>query len=60
MTVYYGVALDPVPDHPTKEQALEAISALSSGSLRYEYISYYYQIAKNYIKSSQAYKEDSK
>lgn len=56
---YYGVEKDPIPEHPTKKQALDAISALA-GNLRYEYITYFYQIAKNYINSSKEYKENDK
>ena len=56
---YYGIEKDPIPEHPTKKQALEAASALT-GNLRYEYITYYHQIVKNYINYSQEYKEDDK
>jgi hypothetical protein len=54
---YSGIERKPVPEHPTKEQALYAIGMLSSGSLRNEAREYYSKIAKNYIESSQ-YKDD--
>jgi hypothetical protein len=47
---YYGFEKKPIPEHPTKEEALIALSMLT-GNLRYEYIDYNYQIVKRYILS---------
>jgi len=49
-TQYSGFKLDPVPEQPTKKQALDALDALGP-NLRYEYVSYYKQIVRHFINS---------
>ena len=45
---YWGIEKPPIPERPTKDQALNALSALR-GQIRYEYILYYHEIVKRFI-----------
>lgn len=45
---YYGVERDPIPDHPTKKQALDALSMLSF-DIRWESKDYYSKIVRRFI-----------
>ena len=58
MCSYSGIERDPIPEHPSKEQAYKALSVLRSNNLRSDAISYYYEMLKRYIDSSKEYSGD--
>ena len=44
---YSGVQLDPIPDHPTKEQALDSLHLITC--VRPEYVKYHYDLIKRFL-----------
>jgi len=55
---FYGIERDPIPKHPSKEQALKALFFLRSNNLRSEAAEYFYEIAKRYVENSEEYSGD--